>query len=115
MLALPLSTEGVHGGYWALRNDDIKNCGVTIHKVDVGIDTGDIISQNKIEVTNRDNFVTYPFLQISKAIVMMKEVLITIENDQLRTYKKEGTSVSKLWYHPTLTGYLYHIIFKGIK
>lgn len=107
--------RGVHGGYWALRNDDIKNCGVTIHKVDVGIDTGDIISQNKIEVTNRDNFVTYPFLQISKAIVMMKEVLITIENDQLRTYKKEGTSVSKLWYHPTLTGYLYHIIFKGIK
>ena len=107
--------RGVHGGYWALRNDDIKNCGVTIHKVDVGIDTGDIISQNKIEVTNRDNFVTYPFLQISKAIVMMKEVLITIENDQLRTYKKEGTSVSKLWYHPTLTGYLYHRIFKGIK
>src|SRR5207245_4090291 len=35
--------RGVHGGYWALASGDPANCGVTVHKVDSGIDTGAII------------------------------------------------------------------------
>jgi methionyl-tRNA formyltransferase len=35
--------RGVHGGYWALRNNDKENFGVTVHIVDKGIDTGSII------------------------------------------------------------------------
>ena len=37
--------RGVHGGYWALRNNDAANFGVTVHIVDKGIDTGSIIYQ----------------------------------------------------------------------
>src|SRR5262249_40468966 len=32
--------RGVHGGYWALAERDAANCGVTVHLVDEGIDTG---------------------------------------------------------------------------
>ena len=32
--------RGVHGGYWAVVNNDPEHCGVTIHFVDKGIDTG---------------------------------------------------------------------------
>jgi hypothetical protein len=32
--------RGAHGGYWALLNNDPRHCGVTIHVVDPGIDTG---------------------------------------------------------------------------
>ena len=32
--------RGVHGGYWALANGDKEHCGVTVHLVDPGIDTG---------------------------------------------------------------------------
>ena len=106
--------RGVHGGYWALRNKDIENCGVTIHQVDSGIDTGDIIIQDVIKISKHDNFITYPIHQINKAIYMMKEVLISIDNKKIKTYKKEN-SPSKLWYHPTLTGYLYNRIFKGVR
>ena len=53
--------RGVHGGYWSLVCNDEKNCGVTIHKVDRGIDTGDIIYQNNIAITKQDNFSTYLF------------------------------------------------------
>jgi folate-dependent phosphoribosylglycinamide formyltransferase PurN len=42
--------RGVHGAYWALYNNDVANCGVTVHRVDAGIDTGGIISQAIIKV-----------------------------------------------------------------
>lgn len=31
--------------FWILRNDDWDNCGVTLHWMDEGLDTGDILSQ----------------------------------------------------------------------
>ena len=43
--------RGVHGGYWALVNDDISHCGVTIHRVDEGVDTGEVLAYAKINIT----------------------------------------------------------------
>ena len=60
--------RGVHGGYWALVEGDYNNCGVTIHIVDKGIDTGGILYQDSIKITNEYNFNTYLYHQISKAI-----------------------------------------------
>jgi len=37
--------RGAHGGYWALVKKDRANCGVTIHVVDAGIDTGGIVTK----------------------------------------------------------------------
>ena len=45
--------RGVHGGYWALASGDASNCGVTIHKVDKGIDTGSIVAQATISPSSR--------------------------------------------------------------
>jgi methionyl-tRNA formyltransferase len=56
--------RGVHGTYWALYNHDEENAGVTIHFVDEGIDTGNIIYQGPIPITPKDNFTTYSYLQI---------------------------------------------------
>ncbi len=58
--------RNVHGAYWALVNNDQENCGVTVHEVDSGIDTGNIIYQKTIDVTRRDNFSTYPLLQFAE-------------------------------------------------
>tara|TARA_B100000768_G_scaffold180070_1_gene199144 strand:+ start:3570 stop:4334 length:765 start_codon:yes stop_codon:yes gene_type:complete len=106
--------RGVHGGYWSLVCNDEKNCGVTIHKVDKGIDTGDIIYQNNITITKQDNFSTYPYLQYGIAIPLLKSALNDIINNNLRTFKKDKLK-SNLYYHPTIWGYLYNRIFNGIK
>jgi methionyl-tRNA formyltransferase len=37
--------RGTHGGYWVLLNNDPGHCGVTIHLVDPGIDTGSIVAR----------------------------------------------------------------------
>jgi len=105
--------RGVHGGYWALVNDDVFNCGVSLHLVDEGVDTGGVIYQDRISITNQDNFVTYPFLQIAKLIPLFKKAIRDIFSGDLVVVN--GTPDSSLWYHPTLIQYLRYRILKKVK
>lgn len=105
--------RGIHCGYWAIAMNDKENCGVTIHLVDEGIDTGGVLNQDTISPTQHDNFNTYPILQIAKAIPLMKIALGDVSENRLTI--KEGISPSKLWYHPTLFEYMWRRIFKGVR
>ena len=107
--------RGVHGAYWALANNDIENCGVTIHRVDKGIDTGGVILQAPISFSKDDNFMTYKYLQFSKAIDLLQSALETIKNTGKLLEVPRKDVESNLYYHPTATGYLYRWIFKGVK
>ena len=105
--------RGVHGGYWALANNDKENCGVTVHLVDAGIDTGGILYQGIITPGSKDNFITYPLLQVAEGIRLMKMAINDILNDNI--ISKKGGDESRLWYHPTIWKYLYLRITKGVK
>lgn len=105
--------RGVHGGYWALVNGDSINCGVTVHLLDEGIDTGNILYQAKVTPTNTDNFATYPLLQLAGGIKLLHQVLLDMESGGLTPRSSAGES--KLYYHPTLGQYLYYRWFKGVK
>lgn len=106
--------RGVHGTYWALLNDDIENSGVTVHFVDEGIDTGNIINQGVVVPTKYDNFSTYPLLQLSEGLKILNIAIQDFFDDKLIT-KKEKVTESILWYHPTIWKYVYYRILKGIK
>lgn len=105
--------RNVHGAYWALVERDPEHCGVTVHLVDKGIDTGKIIYQRPIRVTPKDNFSTYPFLQVAEGVLLMKRALDDILAGQLQL--REGPKESKLWYHPTIFEYIYYRMFRGVK
>lgn len=106
--------RGVHGAYWALVNDDEENCGVSVHLVDSGIDTGGVLYQNNIYPTAKDNFVTYPYLQIAEGILLMKKTLSDFSKAKLSEVQPK-TKDSNLWHHPTLWYYLKMRILKQIK
>lgn len=106
--------RGSHGAYWALYNNDPKHAGVTVHLIDTGIDTGGILYQEPIAITEKDNFVTYPLLQLAKAIELEKKVLIDYESSHsLATITNDLDSA--LWTHPTLIQYLKARITRNIK
>ena len=105
--------RGVNGGYWALANQDHKNCGVTVHLVDKGIDTGGILYQDTINPSHLDNFNTYQIHQIKKATPLMKTALNDIKNNKVIV--KNSTYPSILWYHPTIIEYFNNFICKGVK
>ena len=108
------SYRGVHGAYWALSQRDVKNVGVTIHKVDSGIDTGDIIYQSNITVTSKDNFATYPIRQYLKAIPLINLTLDDIKNGNLKTFKRNDL-ISCIWFHPTAWKYISNYLKYKIK
>ena len=105
--------RGVHGAYWALVNNDEKNCGVTIHLVDAGIDTGSVISQETITIGPDDNFVTYPLLQLAAGIPNMKKAITEILQNKL--VLKQGSGQSRLWTHPTFWQWFFNRIVKRKK
>ena len=97
--------RGVHGGYWALKNGEPELCGVSLHVIDEGIDTGAVIDQSLIEPTAEDEFLTYPLLQLSAGLRLLKKHLPDLLAGRV-TVKPPLTDESKLWYHPTLSNYL---------
>jgi methionyl-tRNA formyltransferase len=106
--------RGIHGGYWALASRDPANCGVTIHKVDRGIDTGSIIAQISITPTAEDTFATYPLLQTANAIPLLKQAVMDALAGHISVVAP-GSSRSQLWTHPTAWQYLKNRIELGVR
>lgn len=92
--------RGTHGAYWALHRGDHENCGVTLHLVDRGIDTGRILAQARVFPRPADNFTTYPWLQLAEGLKLLRQAL----ESWPETRPSQGTSA--LYHHPTLGQYL---------
>ena len=107
--------RGVHGAYWALVNKDESHCGVTLHYVDKGVDTGVIIEQSLIKITNKDCFITYPIIQLNSGIHLLKKSLNKIINDKQINTRISNNLPSSQFYHPTVSTYLYNYVFLGVK
>ena len=98
--------RGVHGGYWALASGDAAHCGVTVHLVDAGIDTGGILAQALIRPTPVDSFVTYPLLQLAAGLPLLVDAARAGLAGTLRPLPADAASPSRLWSHPTLAQWL---------
>ena len=105
--------RGVHGGYWALAQRDPEHCGVTVHLVDRGVDTGAVIAQARIEPGPRDSFATYPLLQTAAGLPLLVEAVRAALDGSLEPIRVEGPS--RQWYHPTAWGYVLTRIRHGVR
>jgi folate-dependent phosphoribosylglycinamide formyltransferase PurN len=106
--------RGVHGAYWALAQGRRDACGVTVHFVDPGIDTGTVIEQALIEPAPSDNFVTYPLLQLAAGLPLLERAVRAALRGEVVT-KAPPEGESRLWSHPTLWGYLWLRLRRGVK
>lgn len=104
--------RGIHGAYWSKVNND-GYCGVSVHLVDPGIDTGGILYQGLIETNQDDNFVSYTYLQLAKGIELMKLAINDLLNDKQQV-TTNGLD-SKFWTHPTIWFYLKHRLINKVK
>ncbi|HYX70927.1 MAG TPA: formyl transferase [Terriglobales bacterium] len=106
--------RGVHGAYWALVEKDLQACGVTVHRVDPGIDTGGILEQSLISPTPEDSFVTYPLLQLGVGLPLLKKAIEEVRAGGGKS-RPAPAGVSRLWSHPTLWEYLRNRVRLGVK
>lgn len=97
--------RGVHGAYWALAEGRPNLCGVTVHQVDAGIDTGAVLAQTLINPTKKDNFASYPWLQMGEGLSLLTTLLPRIAAGEDVNFVPL-CSESKLRHHPTIWEYL---------
>ena len=97
--------RGVHGAYWALAEGRPQLCGVTVHRVDAGIDTGSVLAQTLINPAMEDNFASYPWLQMGEGLSLLAALLPRIAAGEDVSFTPL-TSESKLRHHPTIWEYL---------
>lgn len=97
--------RGVFGGFWALYQKDFENIGVTVHLIDEGVDTGNILYQEKIELNPRfDTFDIIALKQYIQGTELMIRAIHDVISENIRPLKKEGES--RQWYHPTIGEYV---------
>jgi phosphoribosylglycinamide formyltransferase-1 len=107
--------RGVHGGYWALFENKPGLVGTTVHLVDAGIDTGNVIEQSYFKVNGTDNFATYPYLHTAAGIPALVRAVKNALDGKLEPKPEENDLDSQLRYHPTIWQYLYGRFFKGVR
>ena len=108
--------RGVHGGFWAVYQQDFRNVGVTIHKIDKGVDTGDIIYQETVQISpDTDTHHTLVAKQYVAGIPLMIQAVHDALDGTLSTHKRDDLP-SRQWFSPTLKEYCkFRRIIKGMQ
>jgi methionyl-tRNA formyltransferase len=98
--------RNAHGCFWALANRDLEKVGMTLLKIDKGVDTGPSFG-----------YYTYPFDEVRESHVVIQHRVVLDNLDALRSKFQEifdGTAIplstegrpSAAWGQPWLTKYL---------
>ena len=105
--------RGINGGYWALATGDPDNFGTTVHLVDAGVDTGDIIYQARgVPVARRHDRHLPAHAGRIFARYLRSRRRRRARAARLRPVKGDGVSMQ--WYHPTLWSYLWTGLRSGV-
>ena len=104
--------RGMYGGYFALADGAPEHFGATVHLVDEGVDTGDILYQSHLEPDPRDNFHTYLWRLAAGSRDIVVAAIEDALNDTLSP--RQVDLPSKQYFAPTFGGYLWTGFSKGV-
>jgi methionyl-tRNA formyltransferase len=105
--------RGINGGYFALANGEPQHFGVTLHLVDLGVDTGPILATNRIAPAANDNLQTYMTLMAAKSQDLVVDTLARVLAGEV-TPLAPSPLPSAQYYAPTLGQYLRHGLARGV-
>lgn len=74
---------------WALINDE-KEFGITVHYMDEGIDTGDIIMQKTFPITDNDNYKTLLEVAFIECANILYDAIKTVQNGVFTALKQNN-------------------------
>lgn len=104
--------RGLMGGYWARVENDEANFGATVHLVDAGVDTGDILYQSRMTPSKSDTMHTYPLLQTAASTDIAIRAVEDALSGNLKPLPTNGNS--RQWYHPPIWTWFWNGVTRGI-
>jgi hypothetical protein len=107
--------RGVHGAYWALAEGRPDLVGTTVHLVDAGIDTGEVLAQATFRPGPEDSFATYPLLHTAFGIPLLLEAVAGALEGRLAPRPSLAPGPSRLRSHPTAWGYVWRRLTRGVR
>lgn len=105
--------RGINGGYFALARNEPENFGVTLHLIDLGVDTGTILATNRIETSPADSLLTYVMLMAARSQDLVVETMRRVLEGDL-TAAPPNDLPSAQYFAPTLGEYLVNGLKRGI-
>ena len=105
ILRLPgLGAINIHGSYlpayrgpqpveWQIINGESR-CGVTIHRMDPGIDTGEILTQDYVSISKTDTLRTVTMKLCRTGGRLLDELVPQIANGSVRGIKQDASSAT---------------------
>ncbi|MGC9489959.1 MAG: formyltransferase family protein [Thermovirgaceae bacterium] len=111
-LGLSRYYRGLNCTYWALVDGRPEACGVTVHLVEKGLDSGPILAEKKILPDPGDNFAVYDFRNLAEGIPLLRKTLAGICEKGLPEPGMRGKGVLRTT--PTLAEYLHNKETAGI-
>lgn len=105
--------RGINGGYFALANGEPENFGVTLHLVDLGVDTGPILATNRIPVCANDNLHTYMTLMAARSQDLVVDTMARVLAGDI-TPTPPSNLPSRQHFAPTLSQYLGAGLTRGV-
>jgi Formyl transferase len=110
--------RGVHGAYWALAEGRPDLVGTTVHLVDAGIDTGGVLARAYFAPGPTDTIATYPYRHLADGLPLLVEQIGHVVNgaelERAEPLPADDAG-SQLRWHPTLWGYLWARLRRGVR
>lgn len=107
-LGLTPKYRGVFGGVWPILMSDIDNIGVTLHHVNTGIDTGNIISQKKIKFNTKLNVQEVNNILLDEGLELLRNFI-----NEPRNINNYNLTKGSLFYHPGITDFIKYYVKKN--
>ncbi|GFN30062.1 formyl transferase [Paenibacillus xylaniclasticus] len=80
--------RGPYSEFWAMFNNEYDKVGTTIHMLDKGIDTGNIIAQKVIDVTKEDTPETAHFNNVKHGALLLCEIINNLDGMDIKGSKQ---------------------------
>jgi hypothetical protein len=71
--------RGSHSAFWAVYRQHPEDVGCTVFVIDSGVDTGDIVAQERIPVDTGDSFMTLSWKGMIRIAQLQAEVLMNLD------------------------------------
>lgn len=92
--------RGPYSEFWALYKNKTDKVGTTIHLIDYGIDTGDIISQRYISVDIGDTPETLHIKNVKSGALLLSSVLARLKGKEIKASRQLNYK-AHYYSHPT--------------
>jgi len=97
--------RNAHGCFWAMATGDHGNVGMTLLRIDKGVDTGPVFGYFRVDADSADSHVVTQHRAVLDHLDAIRDKLLEIEAGSARPIDTAGRK-SAAWGQPWLTAYL---------